>query len=282
EHWCPVDLYVGGAEHAVLHLLYSRFFTKVLFDNGQVSFDEPFMKLKNPGLIMGEDGQKMSKSRGNVINPDDVVAEYGADGMRMYEMFMGDFEAAKPWDTNGISGISRFLDRVWTICHDVVHQRRDAVAPELERALHKTVKKVSHDIEDFKFNTAISAMMILMNDWTDLGGGSRQFAGTFLKLLAPFAPHLAEELWQLLGNAHSIFRSSWPAWDEALTVDAKIELVIQVNGKLRDKMEVEAGSGEEDLKARALASEKVRQFIADKTVLHVVVAKGRLVNIVVK
>ncbi|MEK9151840.1 MAG: class I tRNA ligase family protein, partial [Patescibacteria group bacterium] len=270
-----------GAEHAVLHLMYARFFTKALFDGGMVSFDEPFLKLKNQGLILGGDGQKMSKSRGNVINPDDVVTEHGADTLRLYEMFMGEFEAVKPWDKKGILGVCRFLDRVWTVCHDVVHQRRDSVSPELERALHKTVKKVSRDIEDFRFNTAISAMMILMNEWQSLGGGSREFAATFLKILAPFAPHLAEDLWQLLAMSGSVFQSAWPTWNEALTVDAKIELVVQVNGKLRDKMEVDAGLGEEDLKARALGSEKVRQFIDGKHIVQVVVARGRLVNIVV-
>lgn len=280
NYWCPVDLYVGGAEHAVLHLLYARFFTKVLCDHGLVGFDEPFQKLKNPGLILGEDGQKMSKSRGNVINPDDVVAEYGADTMRLYEMFMGDFEAAKPWDTKGILGVRRFLDRVWSLMHDVVHEKRSQVPPELERWLHKTIKKVSGDIEQFKFNTAISAMMIFLNEWGRIGGGDPAFAATFVKILSPFAPHLAEEMWQLLGMSGSVFNSSWPAFDEALTVDAAVELVVQINGKVRDKMTVPVGISEEDAKAAALASDKIKVLLAGKNIAGVFVVKGRLVNIV--
>ncbi len=280
NYWCPVDLYVGGAEHAVLHLLYARFFTKVLFDHGLVPFDEPFRKLKNPGLVLGEDGQKMSKSRGNVINPDDVVEQYGGDTLRLYEMFMGDFEEAKPWDTKSIVGVRRFLDRVWLTVHDLVHRKLDATPPELVRQLHRTIKKVSGDIEAFKFNTAISAMMILLNDWQRLGGGDRAFAGEFLKLLAPFAPHLAEDLWQLLGNGRSVFLSAWPVCDEELTVEQEVEVAVQVNGKVRDRLRVAAGIDEGALKSLALASAKVRPHLDGKTVRQVIVVKGRLVSIV--
>lgn len=280
-YWCPVDLYVGGAEHAVLHLMYSRFFQKVLFENGMVGTDEPFTRLKNPGLIMGEDGQKMSKSRGNVVNPDVVVAEHGADTLRMYLMFMGEFEDVKPWDTKGIVGLRRFLDRVWLVVHDVVHQKRNSTSPELIRKMHRTIKKVSADIEAFKFNTAISAMMILLNEWTAAGGGDPQFAGDFLKLLSPFAPHLTEELWHVLGNAKSILHSSWPGYDETLTVEDTVELIVQVNGKMRDRIQVSAGLSDEDAKAKAMASQKVQAQLEGKQIAKVIVVQGRLVNIVV-
>jgi leucyl-tRNA synthetase len=282
NYWCPVDLYVGGAEHAVLHLLYARFFTKVLYDGGLLSFDEPFSKLKNPGLVLGEDGQKMSKSRGNVINPDEVIGQYGADTMRLYEMFMGDFEAAKPWDTKGIIGTRRFLDRVWIGVHDLVHRKLDSTPPELVRLLHRTIKKVSADIESFKFNTAISAMMILMNEWQRLGGGDRTFAETFLQLLCPFAPHLAEDLWHLLGNNRSIFLSFWPVCDESLAAEEEVDVVVQVNGKVRDKLRLPAGTGEEDAKARAMASEKVQKHLEGRSIQQVIVVKDRLVSIVVR
>ena len=282
KYWCPVDLYVGGAEHAVLHLLYARFFTKVLFDHGLLPFDEPFTTLKNPGLIMGEDGQKMSKSRGNVINPDDVVAEYGADTLRMYEMFMGDFEDVKPWDTKGISGIRRFLDRMWTVTHDTVHARREMTTPpDLQRALHKTIKKVSADIESCKFNTAISAMMILLNDWTATGGGDKELAGTFVQLLSPFAPHLSEELWHLLGHENSVLLSSWPKHDEALIKDDAALVIVQVNGKLRDRVEVAAGTAEEDVKAKAFASPKIAPLLEGKTIVKIIFVQDKLLNVVV-
>ncbi|HTM68989.1 MAG TPA: leucine--tRNA ligase [Candidatus Binatia bacterium] len=282
NYWCPVDLYVGGAEHAVLHLMFARFFTKVLFDHGLVPFDEPFTKLRSQGLILGEDGQKMSKSRGNVINPDDVVAEHGADTLRLYEMFMGDFEAAKPWDTKGILGVRRFLDRSWVIVHDVVHQRRDSVSDALRRALHKTIKKVSSDIEACKFNTAISALMILLNDWYEQGGGDKEFCGAYLRLLSPFAPHLAEELWALIGNETSIALTPWPAHDEALVKDETVFLVVQVNGKVRDRIEADAGLEEEDAKAKAFASPKIAPLLEGKRILKTIVVRDKLVNIVLQ
>jgi leucyl-tRNA synthetase len=282
NYWTPVDLYVGGAEHAVLHLLFARFFTKALFDHGLLPFDEPFLKLRSQGLILGEGGVKMSKSLGNVINPDDVVAEYGADTLRLYEMFMGDFEVAKPWDTKGISGCRRFLDRTWAAVHDLVHQKRNETSPELQRALHKTIKKVSADIEAFKFNTAISSMMILLNEWSDLGGGDPKFAGDFVKLLSPFAPHLADELWRLLGHQESVLMSSWPAYDESLLKEDVVAVVVQVNGKVRDRVEMPAGLGEEDAKAHAFASDKVKPHLDGKRIIKVVVVKDKLVNVVVE
>ncbi len=283
NYWCPVDLYVGGAEHAVLHLLYARFFTKVLFDHGLIPFDEPFTSLKNPGLIMGEDGQKMSKSRGNVINPDDVVREYGADTLRMYEMFMGDFEAMKPWDTKGISGIRRFLDRAWTATHDTVHARRESTTnQDLQRALHRTIKKVSADIESCKFNTAISALMILLNEWIASGGGDKQFAETFVFLLSPFAPHLSEELWQLLGHQKSVITSSWPTHDETLIKEDVAQVVVQVNGKVRDRVDVPAGASEEDVKAKAFVAEKIAPFLEGKSIVKIIFVQDKLLNIVVQ
>lgn len=280
DHWLPVDLYVGGAEHAVMHLLYARFFTKALFDGGQLGFDEPFIKLRNPGLILGENNEKMSKSRGNVINPDDVVAEYGADTFRLYEMFMGEFEDAKPWDTKGIVGLRRFLDRALQAVRTIIDDGRDEVDPELIRSLHKTIKKVSEDIELFRFNTAISAMMIFLNDWNRAGGGNKEMAGVFARLLCPFAPHVSEELWEILGNKESVFLASWPEYDKDLMVDETVVVVVQVNGKLRDRIEMPAGTTEKDAKERALASEKVSEFIKDRDVQRVVVVPDKLVNIV--
>ena len=280
NYWCPVDVYVGGAEHAVLHLLYARFFTKVLCDHGLLPFEEPFLRLRNPGLILGENGEKMSKSKGNVINPDDVVDRYGADVMRLYEMFMGDFEDAKPWDTRGIVGLRRFLDRVWTTVHDTVHERRETVSPELERLLHRTVKKVTEDIEDFKFNTAISALMILLNEWTRVGGGDRGLLSVYLRLLAPFAPHLAEELWRLIGHESSIFQADWPAWDETLAAEEEVEVVVQVNGKVRDRFLAPAGTDEDELKRRARESDKVKNALQGGKIKKVIVVRGRLVSIV--
>ncbi len=282
SHWCPVDMYVGGAEHAVKHLLYSRFMTKVLNEYGLVPFDEPFTRLRNQGLIQGEDGQKMSKSLGNVVNPDDVVGEHGADTLRVYEMFMGDFGDSKPWDTKGMQGSRRFLDRVWMSVHDVVHQRRETVSPELHRALQKTIKKVSEDIEAFKFNTAISSMMILMNEWGTLGGGNKEFAGTLVRLLSPFAPHLAEELWSVLGNAESIALAPWPTYDPTLIKDSTVSIVVQVNGKVRDRIEVAAGLGEEEIKKIASASPKISPLVEGKKVAKVIYVQDKLLNLVLE
>ncbi len=277
-YWSPVDLYVGGAEHAVLHLLYARFITKVLADFGYINFQEPFLKLRNQGMILGEDGQKMSKSRGNVINPDEVVEQYGADTMRLYEMFMGPFEDTKPWSTDGIKGVRRLLEKV-----DRLFQGEFPISNfqfPIDRLLHKTIKKVTEDIESFKFNTAISAMMIFVNEAQEKGLTKEQ-SEVFLRVLAPFAPHLAEELWEKLGNVGSIFKESWPTFDPKLVQDEEIELVVQVNGKLRDRFTVSASLIEDELKQQALAREKVKAWLVGKKIERVVVVKGRLVNIVV-
>ncbi len=273
DYWCPVDTYVGGAEHAVLHLLYARFFTKVLFDTGYVKFGEPFTKLKNQGLILGEDGEKMSKSRGNVVNPDDVIAEHGADAFRLYEMFMGDFEHVKPWSTTGIIGQRRFLERVWKL------QTGGETSAKLRALLHKTIKKVTEDIEAFKFNTAISAMMIFINacEGATLSKNDHE---AFLKLLAPFAPHMTEELWEAMGQIDFIARAAWPTYDPALTIDSEIEIALQVTGKVKDRILVPADADDKELERLALQNEKIKAALEGKTIEQVIVVKKRLVNIV--
>jgi len=287
EYWMPVDLYIGGAEHAVLHLLYSRFWHKFLYDLGRVSTKEPFKKLINQGMILGEDGQKMSKSRGNVVNPDEVVADYGADSMRLYEMFMGPLEAMKPWSMQGVQGVHRFLQKAWRLIVDeeTGHVRaavQEAGADEETlRLLHQTIKKVGGDVENFGFNTAISAMMILVNHLGKLSVCPKAAAESLVLMLAPFAPHIAEELWQRLGHAESLVYEPWPTFDEALTQEKEIELAVQVNGKIRDRIVVAAGTDEAAIKAKALDSAKVVETLAGKAPRKVIVIKSRLVNIVV-
>jgi leucyl-tRNA synthetase len=281
KYWCPVDVYVGGAEHAVLHLLFARFFTKALHDMGILEFDEPFVMLRNQGLILGEDGEKMSKSKGNVINPDDVVSEHGADTLRMYEMFMGDFEDAKPWDTKGITGVRRFLDRMFALTESVVAANGAiALSPEVDKMLHKTIAKVTSDIEAFKFNTAIAAMMTLINEWKN-GQGTREQMKMFVQILSPFAPHVAEEMWQMLGGVGMISVAAWPKFDAAKIVDDVVEVVVQVNGKVRERLMMPVGSSDDVLREAALANEIVQKFIDGKAVKQVIIARGRLVNIVV-
>ena len=286
-YWLPVDMYVGGAEHAVLHLLYARFITKALRDLGYLSFDEPFARLRNQGMILGEDGEKMSKSRGNVINPDDVIASHGADTLRLYEMFMGPFEATKPWSTGSIIGIRRFLDKAWKLYErlEVRGERLEVKKPILEKLLHKTIKKVTHDIETFNFNTAISALMILLNELGKTAqkheGLSQKTRDAFLLLLAPFAPHLAEELWERDGHSTLIARASWPTWDETLVKDEIVRVIVQVNGKPRDAFDAPADTDDKALQKEALAREKVQKWIGGRQPKKIVVVRGRLVNIVV-
>ena len=280
DYWLPVDLYVGGAEHAVLHLLYARFWHKFLYDEGYLASPEPFMKLVNQGLIMGEDGQKMSKSLGNVVNPDDVIAEFGADAMRLYEMFMGPLEMSKPWNTRGILGVRRFLDRVWKLM-DKPLSKGDP-DKEMVKALHKGIKKVTEDLDNMQFNTAISALMVLA---TELGKGDALWKGGMEKLvllLAPFAPHAAEELWEKLDHRDTIAYEAWPEFDDSLTVDDTVEVVFQVNGKVRAKESVPAGLDKADMEKLALGNERVVQFTEGKQVAKVIVVPGKLVNIVVK
>ena len=352
--WMPVDLYVGGVEHAVLHLLYARFWHKVLYDRGHVSTIEPFQKLVNQGMILGEmeftgyqlpsgkwvsatevkrttegidiapDGEpvttvklspedltkqgerfvltsdpeiaidsrahKMSKSRGNVINPDVVVDEYGADSLRLYEMFMGPLEATKPWSMAGVSGVRNFLDRVWRL---VVDDKAEQVAlhpgftedPPSEddlRVLHKTIKAVTNDTATLGFNTAIARMMELVNHFTKQDARPRAILEPFVLLLSPYAPHLCEELWRLLGHENSLAYESWPAYDEALTRDDTIEIPVQIKGKLRAKFTVPAGLNKDELEAAALADAKVQELLADQQVVKTIVVPGRLVNFVTR
>lgn len=273
KKWLPVDMYVGGAEHAVLHLLYARFWNMVLLDLGFVPVEEPFKKLINQGLILGPDGEKMSKSRGNVVNPDDVVEEYGADTLRMYEMFMGPLEDAKPWDTKGILGIRRFLDKV-----NALAVENNKLSDKDNSLLHKTIKKVGEDIADFKFNTAISAMMILINEVRVLDKESYE---KFLIILAPFAPHLCEELWNKLGHKESIFKEEWPVYNEELIKEESFELVFQVNGKVRDKIEVKIGITQKEVEELVKKSERVQMFLENKEPKKVIYVPNKLINIVI-
>ena len=280
KYWMPVDLYVGGAEHAVLHLLYSRFWHKVLYDIGVVSTDEPFQRLINQGMILGEDNQKMSKSRGNVINPDDIVAEFGADTMRVYEMFMGPLQVSKPWSTAGLIGVSRFLERAWATSEKPIS---DAVpSDDLLKLLHKTIKKVTLDTDSLNFNTAISQMMIFLNDVSKLDAVPRALWEPFVLMVAPYAPHVGEEMWERLGNKDSVARAVWPLYDEALTLDEEKEVVVQVNGKIRERITVAAGTDAAALEASARALPKIIEWISGKEIAKVIVVKDKLVNIVVK
>jgi leucyl-tRNA synthetase len=295
DHPGTVDLYVGGTEHAVLHLLYARFWHKVLFDLGYVSKPEPFQRLVNQGIILGEDNQKMSKSRGNIVNPDDVIDEHGADAFRCYEMFMGPLEQMKPWSTRGVEGVARFLARVWRLLMTEnqageweLSQRiktADPTRPQ-EKVLHATIKKVTEDIDAFSFNTAISQMMIFVNAFTNAETIPLDAMRTFLILLNPFAPHISSELWERLSaefgdRLGDITQQSWPSYDERLLVEDEVEIVIQINGKIRDRVRMPTTATDEELKAIALANAKVQERIAGKTVRNVIVVPKKLVNIVV-
>ena len=281
EKWMPVDLYMGGAEHTVLHLLYARFFTKALKKFGYVSFDEPFLKLRHQGMIMAADGRKMSKSLGNVVNPDDVVAEFGADALRLYEMFMGPLEEMKAWNTQNIIGLKRFLEKVWKLQTLVASHNLSKNHSQLQGLLHKTIKKVTDDIENFRFNTAISSMMILVNAMEKEQEFSVSDYELFVTILAPFAPHVCEEIWEKLGHSKSVFLQSWPKYDSKFLQDAEVEMVVQVNGKLRDKLMVASDVTEDEVKETALESEKVKAFTAGKEIKKIVFVPGKLINIVV-
>ncbi|HWO54671.1 MAG TPA: leucine--tRNA ligase [Paenibacillus cookii] len=285
REWMPVDLYIGGVEHAVLHLLYARFWHKVLYDLGVVSTKEPFQKLVNQGMILGTNNEKMSKSRGNVINPDEIVETYGADTLRIYEMFMGPLEATKPWNENGVEGAHRFLSRVWRL----VVNDDGSLNPKLtdgegsddfKRVWHKTIKKVTEDMEHMRFNTAISQLMIFINDAYKADSLPRKAIEDFTQLLSPFAPHIAEELWERLGHEESITYEPWPVFDEAWTVDAEVEIVIQVNGKIVQRAKIAKDMSQEAMQEFSLSQENVQAAIAGKTVRKVIAVPGKLVNIV--
>ena len=280
DYWMPVDLYVGGAEHAVLHLLYARFWHKVLYDIGAVNTDEPFMRLVNQGMILGEGGVKMSKSLGNVINPDDIVSEFGADSMRMYEMFMGPLEIAKPWSTHGLAGVHRFLDRVYRLSQRPIS---DQTPPDsLVRLLHKTIKKVTRDTDSLAFNTAIAQMMIFVNELFKEEKLCRSLWEPFVLILSPYAPHLGEELWEQLGHEPSVSKVTWPTYEEGLTRDETVTVVLQINGKVRSKIEVAADTPADELERLALENDRVREWTEDKEIVKRIIVPGKLVNLVVK
>ncbi|MBH0157910.1 leucine--tRNA ligase [Fictibacillus sp. 5RED26] len=286
KHWLPVDIYIGGAEHAVLHLLYARFWHKVLYDLGIVPTKEPFQKLFNQGMILGENNEKMSKSKGNVVNPDEIVSSHGADTLRLYEMFMGPLDASIAWSTTGLDGARRFLDRVWRLLlaengEKINPSIRDAQGTDaFNRLYHMTVKKVTEDYEGLRFNTAISQLMVFVNEANKQEVLPKDFMQGFVKMLSPIAPHICEELWEMLGGEGSIAYASWPVWDEAQLVENEVEIVVQVNGKLKAKMTIAANISGSDMEEAALKDESVQQSIEGKTIRKVITVPGKLVNIV--
>ncbi|WP_262315576.1 leucine--tRNA ligase [Lacticaseibacillus parakribbianus] len=286
RQWTPVDLYIGGAEHAVLHLLYARFWNLFLYDIGVAPYKEPFQRLFNQGMILGDNHEKMSKSKGNVVNPDDVVAEYGADTLRLYEMFMGPLDAGIAWSTTGLAGARKFLDRVWSTFVDDDNKMRDHITTindgQLDKIYNETVKKVTEDYEALHFNTAISAMMVFINEARKVDALPYDYVEGFVKLLAPIAPHMMEEIWQILGHEHTLTYAAWPTVDESKLVSETVTLMVQVNGKLRGNVEVAADADQDAIKAAAKALENVQKFIAGKTIVKEIVIPGKIVNLVVK
>ncbi|PEN87810.1 leucine--tRNA ligase [Bacillus cereus] len=282
KQWLPVDIYIGGAEHAVLHLLYARFWHKVLYDIGVVPTKEPFQQLFNQGMILGENNEKMSKSKGNVVNPDDIVASHGADTLRLYEMFMGPLDASIAWSENGLDGARRFLDRVWRLfiqdSGELSEKITDAPNKELEKAYHQTVKKVTEDYAELRFNTAISQMMVFINDAYKAETLPKEYVEGFVKMIAPVAPHIGEELWSKLGYNETITYASWPTFDEAKLVEDEVEIVVQVMGKVRAKLTMSKDASKDEMEKLAL--EAIQDQIEGKTVRKVIVVPGKLVNVV--
>ncbi|KIL77840.1 leucine--tRNA ligase [Bacillus badius] len=283
KEWLPVDIYIGGAEHAVLHLLYARFWHKVLYDIGLVHTKEPFQKLFNQGMILGENNEKMSKSKGNVVNPDEIVESHGADTLRLYEMFMGPLDASIAWSTTGLDGARRFLDRIWRLFIQENGELSDKVTASgnnLEKVYHQTVKKVTEDYEHLRFNTAISQMMVFINEGYKAEAIPKQYVEGFVKLLSPVAPHLAEEMWEKLGHQGTVSYEPWPTYDESKLVDDEVEIVVQVNGKMKTKLMVSKEATKEEMEQLAMNEEKVQEQIAGKTIRKVIAVPGKLVNIV--
>ncbi|QHA19882.1 leucine--tRNA ligase [Bacillus toyonensis] len=282
KQWLPVDIYIGGAEHAVLHLLYARFWHKVLYDIGVVPTKEPFQQLFNQGMILGENNEKMSKSKGNVVNPDDIVASHGADTLRLYEMFMGPLDASIAWSENGLDGARRFLDRVWRLFvqdnGELSEKITDAPNKELEKAYHQTVKKVTEDYAELRFNTAISQMMVFINDAYKANTLPKEYVEGFVKMIAPVAPHIGEELWSKLGYNETITYASWPTFDESKLVEDEVEIVVQIMGKVRAKLTMSKDASKEEMEQLAL--EAIKEQIEGKTVRKVIVVPGKLVNVV--
>jgi leucyl-tRNA synthetase len=283
KYWQQVDLYVGGSEHATGHLLYSRFWTKFLFDLGYISWDEPFQRLVNQGMIMGEDGQKMSKRWGNVVNPDDVCAQYGADTLRMYEMFLGPLTDSKPWNTNGIEGVSRFFGKFWRLFYEGENWAvsNEKASNEELKILHKTIKKVTEDIESMSFNTSVSAFMVATNELGTLKCRKQEILEPILIILAPFAPHIAEELWHQLGNKESIHIANWPKYNATLLVENSFNYPISINGKTRAQIEFELTVTEDEIKQAVLNHDLVIKWMEGKPLKKFILVKGRIVNVVV-
>lgn len=282
EYWMPVDLYMGGPEHSVGHLLYSRFWNNYLYDKGVVPVKEPFHKLRHQGMILGENGEKMSKSRGNVVNPDDIVKNYGADTLRLYEMFMGPLEASKPWNLDGVEGARRWLDRVYRVFIEQKDRLSDVNDHQLDRVYHQTVKKVTEDYEALGFNTAISQMMIFVNECFKVETIYRPYAENVIKMLSCIAPHICEEMWQILGHENTLTYEPWPTYDEKMLVLEEVEMVVQVNGKVRAKMQVATGLDNEEIQKLALAQPNVQAHTEGKTIAKVIIIKNKIVNIVAK
>ena len=280
DYWMPVDWYNGGMEHTTLHLLYSRFWHKFLYDIGVVSCKEPYAKRTSHGMILGENGEKMSKSRGNVVNPDDVIARYGADTLRMYEMFIGDFEKTAPWNTSSIKGVKRFLERVAALTDIMTPE--EGYSPELEGSFHKLIRKVSEDIEGLKCNTAIAAMMSVLNEINDKGSVTRGELRTFITLLNPFAPHLTEEMNEAIGGKEMLVHAKWPEYDPAKCVDASVEIAVQVSGKIKARLMIPSDAAEEEVKALVMADANVQAALAGKSIIKEIYVKGKLYNIVAK
>lgn len=286
DYWSPVDLYVGGAEHAVLHLLYARFWHKVLYDLGLVPTKEPFMKLVNQGMILGSNHEKMSKSKGNVVNPDDIVDQYGADTLRLYEMFMGPLEESVPWDEKGLHGSNKWVQRVWRLLMDDNNHLRDRVSTyndgKLTKVYNQTVKKVTDDFERMHFNTAISQLMVFVNEAYKVDDLPLEYMEGFIKMIAPLMPHLAEELWSQFNESETITYQPWPTYDEKALVEDEVEMIVQVNGKVRAKIKMAKDADNKDVEDAALANEHVHSFVDGKDVKKVIVIPNRIVNIVVK
>lgn len=280
KYWLPVDWYNGGMEHTTLHLLYSRFWHKFLYDEGLVPTEEPYQKRTSHGMILGENGEKMSKSRGNVVNPDDIVNEFGADTLRTYEMFIGAFELSAAWSQEGVKGCRRFLDRVWKL-QDMLTEG-DLYSAALETKLHQTIKKVSGDFEALKFNTAIAAMMSLVNEFYKAGSVTKAEFRTLVLLLSPVAPHICEELWQLAGGAGRVYQQSWPEYDEAKTVEDEVEIAVQINGKVKATVKIAAQDGQEEARAKVMAEPAVAGLLSGRSIVKEIFVKGRIYNIVVK
>jgi len=279
KYWMPVDWYNGGMEHVTRHLIYSRFWHKFLYDIGVVPTSEPYAKRTAQGLILGPDGDKMSKSKGNVVDPNDVIDEFGADVLRVYVLFMGDYASAAPWSENSVRGCKRFLDRVAALTEMA---KGRGVTKELESSFHKTVKKVTFDIEDMKYNTAIAAMMTLINEIYEVGHLTLDELETFISILCPFAPHISEELWETIGGKGLLSLHAWPEYDEAKTVDATIELAVQISGKVRSVITVAADADKDTVIAAAKADEKIASMLEGKTIVKEIYVPGKLVNIVAK